>query len=711
MGGCWDLRSRSYDDLVTDHAFTPSERRAVYRVISERRDMRRFVTGGVVAEDVLARLLRAAHAAPSVGLMQPWRFIRVTDGPLRERIHQLVDDERGLTAQSLGARAEEFLQLKVEGIRECAELLVVALCDQRDAHIFGRRTLPQMDLASVSCAIQNLWLAARSEGLGMGWVSLFDPQRLAALLDMPADAEPVAILCLGPVPDFPERPALELDGWAFARPLSEFVSANRWDQRAPGPGQPEPVTASTSGPGTCQAAEVSSPVEVTGNEDEGVAADRQHDSRDNDSRDNVLIVHWHDLGRCLGAYGHADVCSPRLDALAAEGILFTRAHSTAPLCSPSRGSLFTGRYPQTNGLIGLAHHGWEYRADVRTLPQILSESGWYSALFGMQHETSFPKRLGFDEFDVSNSYCDYVVDKAEGWLRSATDNLADQPFLLTAGFFETHRPYPRDRYEPADSAEVEPPDYLPDTPDVRADLAAFYGAIATADAAVGRLLDALAETGLDASTWVVFFTDHGPAFPRAKSTLYDAGTGIALIVRPPTGRGVAPGVYDELFSGVDLVPTLLGMLGLEVPADVDGVSHARNLVARDERADSVRDHVYTTKTFHDSFDPIRAIRTKEYSYIENYAERPILDLPLDILESPSGLAVAQSVTGPRPPRELYDLRADPTETNNLLAGDEAAVAAIAADLAERLNDWRERTGDVIPSEFAGTRIASRYTQP
>lgn len=218
----------SYRGDPTEHMFSAPERRAVYRVIAERRDMRRFVPGGVVSEDVLARLLHAAHAAPSVGLMQPWRFIRITDETLKRRIHALVDDERLLTAEALGAREEEFLALKVEGILDCAELLVVALCDRRGSYIFGRRTLPQMDLASVSCAIQNLWLAARSEGLGMGWVSLFDPQRLAALLAMPADAEPVAILCLGPVPEFPDRPALELDGWAYARPLAEFVSENRW---------------------------------------------------------------------------------------------------------------------------------------------------------------------------------------------------------------------------------------------------------------------------------------------------------------------------------------------------------------------------------------------------------------------------------------------------------------------------------------------------
>lgn len=199
--------------------------------------MRRFVPGATVPAEVLTRLLQAAHAAPSVGLMQPWRFIRITDASLRRGIHALVDEERALTAQALGPRGDEFLALKVEGILECAELLVVALCDNRDAHIFGRRTLPQMDLASVCCAIQNLWLAARSEGLGMGWVSLFDPARLASLLQMPDDAEPVAILCLGPVPEFPDRPALELDGWAVVRPLSEFVSENRWRERVVSPRQ------------------------------------------------------------------------------------------------------------------------------------------------------------------------------------------------------------------------------------------------------------------------------------------------------------------------------------------------------------------------------------------------------------------------------------------------------------------------------------------
>ena len=299
------------------------------------------------------------------------------------------------------------------------------------------------------------------------------------------------------------------------------------------------------------------------------------------------------------------------------------------------------------------------------------------------------------------------MEQATRWLASPPD----QPFLLTTGFFETHRPYPRDRYEAADATDVVVPDYLPDTPDIRQDLAEFYGSISVADAAAGRLLEALTDTGLDRNTWVVFMTDHGAALPRAKSTLYDAGTGIAMIVRPPLDASIAPRVYDELFSGVDLLPTLLELLGVDIPAEIEGMSHARNLLNTPRNDQPVRGEVYTTKTYHDSFDPIRAIRTKEFSYIENYASRPMLDLPWDIAESAPGQTVAPLVLGQRPKRELYDLVDDPTESRNLLAADITdRTEAIATDLALLLDDWRQKTKDVIPSEFAGTRIADRYTE-
>ena len=216
---------------VSDQAYPAAERRAIYKVMSERRDMRHFTANSAVPECVLRRVLAAAHSAPSVGLMQPWRFIRITDRRRRLEIHAVVDAERHRTAAALGGREAEFLALKVEGILDCAELLVAALGEGRERHVFGRRTMPYMDLASVSCAIQNMWLAARAEGLGMGWVSLFDPGELAQLLSLPRGAEPVAVLCLGPVPEFPDRPMLEIAQWTTARPLSELVYENSWPDR------------------------------------------------------------------------------------------------------------------------------------------------------------------------------------------------------------------------------------------------------------------------------------------------------------------------------------------------------------------------------------------------------------------------------------------------------------------------------------------------
>lgn len=214
------------------HRYSEAERAAIYRVIRERRDMRHFIPKAV-DQDALQRILQAAHHAPSVGLMQPWRFIRISDRKLREQIHGLVDEERIKTACAIGeventTRMAEFFRLKVEGILDCGELLVVALCDKRERHVFGRRTLPEMDVASVSCAIQNLWLAARAEGLGMGWVSIFDPVKLGEALAMPAGAKPLALLCIGHVSTFYKEPMLVETGWAKERPLSDMLMENGW---------------------------------------------------------------------------------------------------------------------------------------------------------------------------------------------------------------------------------------------------------------------------------------------------------------------------------------------------------------------------------------------------------------------------------------------------------------------------------------------------
>lgn len=208
--------------------FKPEQIDVVYRVIAARRDMRYFLSDPI-DEALLARLLRAAHLAPSVGYMQPWRFIRVCDPTLRGRIQSLVEDERLATGGALGEREQDFLRLKVEGIRECGEVLVAALADGREKHVFGRRTMPEMDLASVACAIQNMWLAARAEGIGVGWVSLFDPQAMRVLLRMPEGSQPVAVLCLGHVREFYPRPMLEMENWAQRIDLDKLVFTDYWN--------------------------------------------------------------------------------------------------------------------------------------------------------------------------------------------------------------------------------------------------------------------------------------------------------------------------------------------------------------------------------------------------------------------------------------------------------------------------------------------------
>lgn len=207
--------------------YSDLEKDAIYRVIAERRDMRHFNSQPVEAE-TLAKIFNVANQAPSVGLMQPWRFIRITNPEIRQDIYKIVDKERILTAKALNKRKDEFMKLKVEGILECGELVVVALPNDREQHIFGRRTMPQMDLASTACAIQNMWLVARAEGIGMGWVSIFEPTELSRLLNMPEGSAPIAILCIGHVDSFYTEPMLISEKWATKTDVEKLVYENSW---------------------------------------------------------------------------------------------------------------------------------------------------------------------------------------------------------------------------------------------------------------------------------------------------------------------------------------------------------------------------------------------------------------------------------------------------------------------------------------------------
>jgi len=213
------------------HRFNDAAVAAVYHAIETRRDIREFLPGPL-PEGLLQRLYAAAHAAPSVGWMQPWRLIHVGKPSTKAAIADIVEEERLRTAAALPSRGADFLRLKVEGLKCCAEIVVVALMDGCEPHIFGRRTLPEMAVASAACAIQNMWLAARAEGIGLGWVSFFDPSAIARLLAMPEGARPIAILCLGAVAGFPARPVLETLGWGAQLPLDHVVFEDTWPAEA-----------------------------------------------------------------------------------------------------------------------------------------------------------------------------------------------------------------------------------------------------------------------------------------------------------------------------------------------------------------------------------------------------------------------------------------------------------------------------------------------
>ncbi len=221
--------------------FDDARRQAVEDVITQRRDVRRFRPNSV-PDDVLERVLTAAHRAPSVGLMQPWRFIVIQDVATRSEIRRLAQRERIRQADRFDERARHFLDQKIEGVLE-APLGVCVCCDHGDPaeEVLGRGTIPQTDVYSTACAVQNLWLAARAEGLGVGWVSFYRPPDLAAVLGLPERVEPIAYLCLGWPDEQPVRPTLETVGWSGRLPLDAVVMRERWQGSSPaGPGRPAP---------------------------------------------------------------------------------------------------------------------------------------------------------------------------------------------------------------------------------------------------------------------------------------------------------------------------------------------------------------------------------------------------------------------------------------------------------------------------------------
>jgi arylsulfatase A-like enzyme len=402
----------------------------------------------------------------------------------------------------------------------------------------------------------------------------------------------------------------------------------------------------------------------------------------------------HDTGDWLGCYGHKTVHTPRLDRLAAEGCRFAANFATSPVCTPSRGSMLTGRYPQANGLMGIIQtpYRWRFRPGERHLSHLLAEQGYHTVLFNHQHEAAHDDPLGFREKRLANrgdmelltgervSTADETAEAVAAFLRERGDG--DAPFYAQAGFFETHTPYDWNGARPDETRGVEVPPYVADTPENRRHIAALQGAIRSLDRAVGQILDALSETGLDRDTIVVFTVDHGVELPHCKWELYDGGLQTALLMRGPEGV-IPPGtVCDRLASNVDLVPSLLELAGLPVPDNVQGRSFAGFF--RDPQAEPTRDAVFAMMHSHGRWVESRCVRTQRYKLIRNFSPsrtRPTPD------------ASGHSPVRERPVLELYDLGADPSELNDL--GRDAGHERLRRELDARLLRWMQEVNDPI----------------
>ena len=406
-------------------------------------------------------------------------------------------------------------------------------------------------------------------------------------------------------------------------------------------------------------------------------------------RPNLLFIITHDTGQHLGCYGHGSVETPNLDRLASEGIRFDRYYCTAPQCSPSRGSIITGRFPHVNGLMGLVNRGWNLPNEEATMPLLLREAGYDTHLFGFQHEKQDARDLGCCYNWISERgerpMVANIGPQVEAFLRDPARQAAERPFFAMVGFSETHRPF--EGYGESDPATVEIPPYLPDHPAVRKDLAQFEGCVRTMDAGVGWILQALAEADLADDTLVVYTTDHGIAFPRAKCNLYEAGLLTALLMRWPQGFA-GERTHSELLSNVDLLPTLLDIAGAPIPDNLNGRSFGGLLTASDYEP---RTEIFAEKTWHDKYDPMRGIRTERYKYIRSYDPHDLVDMPVDIFKGPSGQAVKDRWKAKRPRDMLFDLDTDPLEERNL--ADDPAHADTLRDLSERLDVWMASTSD------------------
>jgi N-sulfoglucosamine sulfohydrolase len=400
---------------------------------------------------------------------------------------------------------------------------------------------------------------------------------------------------------------------------------------------------------------------------------------------NILYIHSHDSGRYVQPYGYP-IATPNIQRLAQEGVLFRQAFTTSPTCTPSRASLLTGQYAHTCGMFGLAHRGFVLAHPDHHLANYLGRLGYQVVLAGMQHEHKDPRGLGYqDILATPTCLARDVAPAAVHFLSSAPR----QPFFLSVGFEETHRPYAK-----AGSAEDPryclPPALFPDNPATRQDMANFKASAHQLDQGIGSVLNALEENGLAQDTLVICTTDHGQAFPRMKCNLNQHGMGVMLIMRGPGGFAGGQ-VIDALVSQIDVFPTLCEMFRLPSPTWLQGMS-LMPLIRHE--AGATRKVAFGEVNYHCVYEPMRSARTTYWSYLRRFENYPHVLLPNCDASPTKDFWMENGWTEQIPEsEELYDLYFDPNEVSNL-AGSPQRLSALT-EMRELLNTWMVETNDPL----------------
>jgi arylsulfatase A-like enzyme len=407
-------------------------------------------------------------------------------------------------------------------------------------------------------------------------------------------------------------------------------------------------------------------------------------------RPNIVMVVPHDIGQHLGCYGVDTVQTPNIDGLAAKGIRFENFYSTSAVCSPGRGSLHTGRYPQSNGLMGLTHGPWwwELNEDERHTASYLKELGYETYLIGLQHLGQPYARLGYDHHLSRGRKAPESVAAARKLIQARKPT--DRPLFAKIGFVEVHRPF---EYDPDTTKGVYVPPWLKDSPQTREDLARFQGEITYFDEQVGKILAALEESAIAGETLVIVTGEHGIPYVGAKWSIRKAGIEVPLILYQPGTVFSGGKVFRQLMSNVDVLPTLLDFLGMPIPDRIEGVSY-KSLIEGKAAAAPRREICAQFTPAMKRDNESRCILTERYHLIWYCQAGRVLQYPVDVHPQQFAAHVVRVKTGgTRPFFQLFDIRDDPFELEDL--GAKPKHAAVVKDLRTRLRSWMKKVDDPL----------------